>query len=103
MYFTDEAKKQVVAYRKAHDLMDYSLRIHASEWDGKLNYQVYWDNRQEQDDIVSEEEGFTVYTSVESNNLLHSTLVFVSEEEGEEGLFMMENQLDCASCMIDCF
>ncbi|MBM7541897.1 hypothetical protein [Amphibacillus cookii] len=103
MHITDEAKKRIVAYIKAHDLINYYLRVHATEKKGKLSYQLFWDDQIANDDIVQKEDGFTICTSVASSPLLNSTLVFVLEEEGVEGLFIMENQLDCASCMIDCF
>lgn len=79
------------------------IRVIAKELDKKISYEVYVEKSEFSDDYIFFQEGLKIFMDPQTKDLVDDTYAFLTEQDGQEGLFIMKNTSDCASCSETCF
>lgn len=104
MIVTEEAAKRLLELRPdSKDGFDFGIRITAKEGDNGVSYQVFWEEKEFENDQIIYQAGLKIFIDFKSNRLIDDTTVFLTEQDGQEGLFIMNHTSNCSTCSEACF
>lgn len=102
--FSEDAVKKVLqVINQEIQRKELGIRIIAEQMEDTVEYQMFWEETKQKDDTIFNQEGLKIFIDSKSRELVEDTVVFLTEQEGQEGLFIMKNTSNCASCSTNCF
>lgn len=104
MQFAEEAIQRMLEIISIHgNTENVGIRLKAEKSEDQLTYQIFWEDEELQDDFITYQKGLKVFIDKKSYVLIENTYVFLTEQDGKEGLFIMNNTSNCSTCTETCF
>ncbi|SDY24449.1 Fe-S cluster assembly iron-binding protein IscA [Evansella caseinilytica] len=103
IHFMNEAVDRTKALAVEQGLItNPGIRIRAKQKGFHVKYQLLWEELERTDDIVYDQGGLKIYIDADSALHVKDTVVFLTEQDGKEGLYIMKNTSVCATCSMTC-
>lgn len=104
MQFAEEAIQRLLELSSNHENAgNVGIRLKAEKSEDQLTYQIFWEEEELQDDLITYQKGLKIFLDKKSYELVENTYVFLTEQDGKEGLFIMNNTSNCSTCTETCF
>lgn len=104
MQMAEEAIQRLLEIiSKSENTANVGIRLKAEKSEEQLSYQVYWEDKEFPDDIITYQKDLKIFIDTKSYDLVENTYIFLTEQEGVEGLFIMNNTSNCSTCTETCF